>query len=183
MKRNITDCWKTIAVDKINVVKPLSTVKVLMLKGKFAFYYRTIAMAVYSLLSGNLFQTSTSTLHIRMEIDRFEGWTCTFINPRILAKSVFLYTKKDDIAKCTYCSIEIGKCEPGDNIVNDHRRWSPNCIFLKGYKTCEDVCGQYELKPNSFSEGKIKGLQKLTIPSQNQRSQTLLYTITVLKLL
>lgn len=129
-------------------------------------------MAVSMTLSSqNAFQTSTTgTPNMRLESDRlnsFEGWPCPFLNPSTLAKAGFFYTKKEDIVACAYCKVEIGKWEPGDDVIVDHRRWSPNCVFLKSIMPGEDVCGKYEIKPNSFPEGEIQnGLQKLAIPSR-----------------
>lgn len=118
---------------------------------------------------------------MRTEIDRlrtFSGWPCPFLHPASLAKAGFYYTKKEDVVKCAYCGVEIGKWEQGDDIIKDHKRWSPNCIFLKSIMPAnaqldegEDTCGKYgiEIKPNSFPEGETcattrANLQRLLIP-------------------
>lgn len=119
--------------------------------------------------------TNQETRCMRTETNRlntFTGWPLPFIKPAHLAKAGFYYTKKADIVKCAYCSIEIGHWQQGDNITTDHRKWSPNCVFLKGggdaaassempsnattsSDSGEDTCGRYgiQYKPNSFPEG------------------------------
>lgn len=126
-------------------------------------------MSVSTLISQNPFEAS-NTGCMRLESERlntYEGWPSPFINPVDLAKAGFFYTKKEDIVRCAYCSVEIGKWEPGDDVVSDHRRWSPNCIFLRSIMPGEDVCGKYEIKPFSLPEGTVlMGLQKLAVPSR-----------------
>lgn len=134
-------------------------------------------MAVSTLPSQNLFQRANDTPNMRLESERlnsFRDWPCGFISPMALAKAGFYYTHIEDVVRCAYCSIEISKWEPGDNVVNDHRRWSPNCIFLQDLTPGGggvDVCGPYEIKPNSLAEGGsddavLNGLKKLAILTQ-----------------
>lgn len=116
----------------------------------------------------NAFRKSNA-LCMHIEADRlktFNDWPCTFLKPKNLAKAGFYYTKKEDLVKCAYCGVEIGKWQRGDDIVTDHKRWSPNCTFLNNntmpsneqFNDGEDTCGKYgiEIKPNSFPEGETR---------------------------
>lgn len=61
----------------------------------------------------------------------FSNWPVSFIvSPESLAKTGFYYLKQGDKVKCTYCSIIIGRWEPGDIAEAEHKRQSPSCVFL-----------------------------------------------------
>lgn len=109
-------------------------------------------------------QENFNKLCMRTEAHRlstFKDWPCSFLKPAELAKAGFYYTNKADIVKCAYCAVEIGEWEQGDNIITEHKKWSPYCIFLKNtmpsnaqFNDGEDTCGKYgiEIKPNSIPE-------------------------------
>lgn len=128
-------------------------------------------MAVSTLVSQKAFRADSGP-NMSLECDRlgtFGGWPCAFLQPRALAKAGFYYTRKEDVVKCAYCSIEIGKWEPGDDALADHRRWSPSCPFLRSMAPPaaaqgEDTCGKHgiEVRPNSFPEG----MARLAVPSR-----------------
>ncbi|XP_055325624.1 death-associated inhibitor of apoptosis 1 [Sitodiplosis mosellana] len=117
-------------------------------------------------------QTSASTTSIQMstndlsrEENRFKtfdaSWPHTFISPRVLAKTGFYYIGPHDQVRCYFCKVEVSSWENGDNEVNEHSRWSPNCPLLKRRDTSNvpldpvseldqllppvsyDVCGTY----------------------------------------
>lgn len=100
---------------------------------------------------------------MRRESDRlstFVDWPLTFIKPSSLAKAGFYYTRKDDIVRCAYCDVEVGKWEQGDDALKDHARWSPDCPFVRALMPTEghDTCGKggIEVRVNSFPEGAIR---------------------------
>lgn len=112
-------------------------------------------------------------LNMNHECDRlrtYSDWPCSFMNPRDLAKAGFYYFHHDDVVRCAFCHVEIGKWEVGDNAMTDHQRWSNNCPFLRGVevgnvaldpnntipitRASQDTCGRYgiEIRPNAVAE-------------------------------
>lgn len=112
-------------------------------------------------------------LSMKKESDRlktFNGWPCSFMDPKDLAKSGFYFIHHEDIVRCAFCSVEIGRWENGDSAMADHQRWSNNCPFLCGIdvgnvpidanetinleRPSQDTCGRYgiEIRPNAVSE-------------------------------
>lgn len=62
-------------------------------------------------------------------------WPHKFISPRILAKIGFYYTGPYDQVKCHFCKVKVRSWEMGDNEVNEHIRWSPQCPLLERCET------------------------------------------------
>ena len=52
-----------------------------------------------------------------------------------LAREGFYYTKLDDKVKCAFCDLILTEWEPGDTPNDQHRKWYPNCPFLRGSNT------------------------------------------------
>lgn len=50
---------------------------------------------------------------------------------RQLAAAGFWYTKSEDIVRCAFCNVEVGRWEEGDDPMEEHKKWSKNCSFLK----------------------------------------------------
>ena len=94
----------------------------------------------------------------------FTNWNVPFISKTSLAKDGFYYTGRTDIVKCAYCFIEIGRWEDGDEPNFEHKRWSPNCPFIKGIvhgigyinsngiQQGTDTCGYNMEPPSRISE-------------------------------
>lgn len=116
---------------------------------------------------------SEARLNMKSERDRlktFEGWPCIFMDPKDLAKAGFYYIHLEDVVRCAFCRVEIGRWEAGDNAMTDHQRWSSNCPFISGVdvgnvpldpndtititRASQDTCGRYgiEIRPNSVAE-------------------------------
>lgn len=111
----------------------------------------------------------------------FEGWPSPYVKPESLAKAGFYYTKYKDRVHCPFCHLEVESWEQGDDAFTDHRKWSHDCPFVKGYNCGNvpigkesdasqmsaegfDTCGRYgvEIRPNSIPE---KGaLAKYALP-------------------
>lgn len=83
--------------------------------------------------------TSIKTNKLNEEEKRLEtfneDWPHAFILPHILAKVGFYYTGPSDQVKCYFCNINVNSWEMGDNEINEHSRWSPNCPLLNGQNT------------------------------------------------
>ncbi|XP_072376914.1 death-associated inhibitor of apoptosis 1-like isoform X1 [Diabrotica undecimpunctata] len=103
----------------------------------------------------------------------FTNWPNTQVSRESLAQAGFIYTGQDDIVICPICKIEGYRWVSGDNPMDDHRVWNPNCPFLNRRDNIEhdhsvvsrDTCGLFniELLPNSVPEDNTSNLQKLGI--------------------
>lgn len=114
-------------------------------------------------------EPDNGSLPMKRESDRlktFVGWPCAYVTPSSLAKAGFYYTKRNDLVRCAFCGIEIHSWKQGDDAMADHRKWSPNCVFVRDVPcdnvpmattstAGEDTCGKYgiEIRPNSIAEG------------------------------
>uniref|UniRef100_T1HCP5 RING-type domain-containing protein n=1 Tax=Rhodnius prolixus TaxID=13249 RepID=T1HCP5_RHOPR len=61
----------------------------------------------------------------------FDQWPVEFMPRHKMAEAGFYYLKKDDIVRCVFCGVEIGKWVPGDDPMVDHMKWSPQCRFVR----------------------------------------------------
>jgi E3 ubiquitin-protein ligase XIAP len=108
-------------------------------------------------------------LNMKSEANRrktYETWAVPFIDVKRLAAAGFYFTNWCDVICCAFCGVEVGCCEPGDDLLKDHQRWSPSCTFVKGLLAGNfpigpdnlpgrgnDVCGPFmEYRPNSLPE-------------------------------
>lgn len=83
--------------------------------------------------------------HEELRLMTFDAdWPHPFISPRILAKIGFYYTGPYDQVKCHFCKVNVRSWEIGDNEVNEHKRWSPQCPLLERCETAN-----VPLKPTS----------------------------------
>ncbi|KAK9502250.1 hypothetical protein O3M35_011054 [Rhynocoris fuscipes] len=95
----------------------------------------------------------------------FEQWPVEFMSRHKMAEAGFYYLKKDDVVRCIFCGVEIGRWVPGDDPMNDHIRWSPECRFVRKLPVGNiplsddnepgiDTCGPSGIKnqPNIISE-------------------------------
>ena len=114
-------------------------------------------------------------LNMKSEADRrqtFEEWPVAFIDKNNLADAWFYYTDHSDVVCCAFCVVQIGFWQ-GDDAFTEHRRWSPNCEFIRGLcvannpigspnqptalpervSKSRDVCGyRFQYRPNSYPE-------------------------------
>ncbi|RZC35564.1 BIR and/or zf-C3HC4 3 domain containing protein [Asbolus verrucosus] len=109
----------------------------------------------------------------------FENWDNEAVTPEMLAKAGFYsLNNSNDLVKCAFCNAEVCRWEPGDNPLEEHRKWSPNCPFLKQKQQQmnlppflkdlppgQDVCGIHERFPNSVPENETFKLLKKMIRS------------------
>lgn len=68
-------------------------------------------------------------------LETFNNWNVSFIDKRKLALLGFYYIGPNDMVRCYFCGVEIGAWEESDDVLNDHKRWSPNCNFINGNST------------------------------------------------
>lgn len=61
----------------------------------------------------------------------FTNWPLTFIKPETLANNGFYYLGRGDEVRCAFCKVEIMRWEEGDDPAADHKRWAPQCPFLR----------------------------------------------------
>lgn len=66
-----------------------------------------------------------------IRLKTFDNWSIPFINKHTLALLGFYYCGPGDLVKCFCCKVEIGKWEDGDDVLNDHIKWSPSCVFIR----------------------------------------------------
>ncbi|XP_024086281.1 baculoviral IAP repeat-containing protein 7-A isoform X2 [Cimex lectularius] len=74
---------------------------------------------------------SESMRHEAERLKTFEQWPVTFITPRAMTSAGFYYLKREDLVKCAFCGVEVGRWVPGDDPMADHKKWSPGCRFVK----------------------------------------------------
>lgn len=74
------------------------------------------------------------------------------VEPKKLAAAGFYYMGINDNTTCFECGLELYQWKEDDQPMEEHRKWSQNCVFLNGMKcdngTCtmppprgNDVCG------------------------------------------
>lgn len=107
----------------------------------------------------------------RFESERlrsFASWPVSYIEPEKLAASGFYYLGEGDKVRCFECGIEICQWVEGDDPMEDHKRWSDRCRFIRKLpcgnvpigvdpstvplaRPSYDVCGPYESRPEQFT--------------------------------
>jgi len=50
-----------------------------------------------------------------------------------LAVAGFRYMNWGNMVRCSFCGVELGHRQEGDNPFKDHQRWSPPLGFIKGF--------------------------------------------------
>ena len=71
----------------------------------------------------------------------FQNWPRQISpNKYDLAKAGLYYTGEGDIVKCFACGVRLHQWLAKDTALEEHRKWSPQCVFLKiiGIKETED---------------------------------------------
>lgn len=117
---------------------------------------------------------SASDPEFQRRLETYKDWPSDSISKHTLAEAGFEYTGQDDIVQCPYCRVEGYRWVAGDNPMEDHRNWSPNCPFVRqtiehdhseGSSLSLDTCGLYgvEILPNSIPEDNKLDYKKLGI--------------------
>lgn len=87
----------------------------------------------------------SETSEFRKEIVRlntFAGWSVSFISKTMLASNGFYYIGHSiypDLVKCYFCNVELGNWDEGDDIEDEHKRWSPYCRILSNPSATDNV--------------------------------------------
>ncbi|XP_071444007.1 death-associated inhibitor of apoptosis 1-like isoform X2 [Hetaerina americana] len=80
-------------------------------------------------------------------IKTFQNWPLDFLTPKAMAAAGF-YHVRDDMVRCAFCKIEIVRWERGDVPMNEHKRWSVRCPFVRGVQ-----CGNVPIVESGSSFG------------------------------
>ena len=92
----------------------------------------------------------------------FHNWPKQIIpDKHSLSQAGFYYTGQSDMTVCFACSLKVNQWDRADDAWQEHRRLSPDCMYLKmiGYgeaKPEENKC--IENKKLSFSFDTVSGL-------------------------
>ena len=57
----------------------------------------------------------------------------SFMDKNDMSAVGFYFTEQEDVVRCAFCGVKVGRWEQGDDPFRDHRRWSPSCRFIKGF--------------------------------------------------
>jgi len=66
----------------------------------------------------------------------------SYISVYELAHSGFYYAGDEDNVRCAFCKLEVRGWEEIDTADGEHRRWSPNCLFLLGKQVRNVAIGE-----------------------------------------
>lgn len=86
-----------------------------------------------------------STMDLNFEQERLntftDKWKIPYIEPKALAKNGFYYieSQDNDCVQCNFCKIMLYKWEEKDDVVMEHYRASPDCIFLKQHISTANI--------------------------------------------
>jgi hypothetical protein len=56
-----------------------------------------------------------------------------FVNKNDMAAGGFYFMGREDMVRCPFCGVQVGRWEPGDDPFWEHKRWSQSCGLVKGY--------------------------------------------------
>jgi len=74
----------------------------------------------------------TQNKYYQRRLNTFEEWPKQMIPDKYsLAKSGFVYAVQGDKVRCYQCGVGINRWERTDNAWTEHKKWSPNCEYLK----------------------------------------------------
>lgn len=95
------------------------------------------------------------TVDMRREDERiktFEKWPVTFLSAQQLAQNGFYYLGRGDEVRCAFCKVEIMKWVEGDDPAKDHKRWAPQCPFVRKLTGTENGAGRDECGSRAASD-------------------------------
>lgn len=70
--------------------------------------------------------------YYRDRVLSFKNWPLQICqNKHVMASAGLYYTDKGDLVKCFSCGLCLGQWLKSDEVWNEHRKWSPNCPFIK----------------------------------------------------
>lgn len=75
---------------------------------------------------------ATNYLFYEDRLQTFQNWPRQISpNKFDLAKAGLYYTGEGDIVKCFACAVRLHQWLAKDTALEEHRKWSPQCVFLK----------------------------------------------------
>lgn len=66
----------------------------------------------------------------RLSTFKHPNWSLSWLNVELLAATGLFYLGKSDKVQCFSCKIVIFKWTKDDDIIEEHKHWSPSCPFL-----------------------------------------------------
>ncbi|XP_014707400.3 baculoviral IAP repeat-containing protein 1 isoform X3 [Equus asinus] len=95
-----------------------------------------------------------------LRLDSFKNWPhASPVGAAALAKAGLFYTGVKDVVQCFSCGVCLENWKEGDDPVEDHTKYSPNCQFLQNMKSSAGVT------PDLQSRGELAGLAEATCES------------------
>jgi hypothetical protein len=125
---------------------------------------------------------SNATVLLNYEAHRLytfyqKDWVCTFMNIAELAESGFYYIGSKDICKCFFCKLEVSEWVNGDSAKIEHRKWSPNCLFINEQYVPNLKLGDEniieEIRPFSCAVNDTSHIGRLRFVAQDRERQTI----------
>ena len=65
----------------------------------------------------------------------FADWTCEIVDKEQLAMTGFYSMCHKDYVRCNFCSVTICDWEEGDEVLSEHKKWSPMCPLITNWPT------------------------------------------------
>lgn len=100
---------------------------------------------------------STQYTTLERRLDSFTNWSNPFVNKQKLAEAGFFYKNYSDVVECPYCHIEGHNWVEGDDPLQDHKDWSPNCPYIISDRDDANIRAidlplSFQILPNSYPE-------------------------------
>lgn len=77
----------------------------------------------------------------------FLNFPSPHVSVHALAAAGFWFTGTADVVRCAFCSIEVSRWEEGDVPLEEHKRWSKNCRFARGFNVGNIPMRESHLSP------------------------------------
>ncbi|QAT90397.1 IAP-3 [Spodoptera exempta nucleopolyhedrovirus] len=106
----------------------------------------------------------------------FDSWPVGHtVAPLSLARAGFYYLGRGDEVRCAFCKVEIMNWQSGDDPIQDHKRWAPQCKFIKNIIDDNDDEDGPSLAHPQFESysARLKSFDKLWPQALSQKPQDL----------
>jgi hypothetical protein len=97
----------------------------------------------------------------------FETWPKQMQQDKFsLAAAGLFYKNQNDLCECFACGVKLRQWELYDDALNEHKKWSPECVFLKmiGYSVKLSVDCQQVTRIAANSQGNEQCSLKMDFP-------------------
>ena len=110
-------------------------------------------------------RTMDEFIWFQNRLNTFVDWPHQTPSEKAVAEAGFVYTRGRDVVKCVACDVELNEWGSEDCPWNEHRRFSPECSYLKMIKGATSMAGyQYEYKGRLNGEISIVATNPGTFP-------------------